>query len=105
MYYKLNKIELVENKDIIKSLSSIKRKSQRIIGFALENDNELANAKQKLKNKKLDAIVLNSLNDTGAGFNTDTNKISFITSDSIKDFALKNKTNVAEDILLEIFNI
>ena len=102
---KLNKIELVENKDIIKSLSSIKRKSQRIIGFALENDNELANAKQKLKNKKLDAIVLNSLNDTGAGFNTDTNKISFITSDSIKDFALKNKTNVAEDILLEIFNL
>ena len=102
---KLNKIELVENKDITKSLSSIKRKSQRIIGFALENDNELANAKQKLKNKKLDAIVLNSLNDTGAGFNTDTNKISFITSDSIKDFALKNKTNVAEDILLEIFNL
>lgn len=102
---KLNKIELVENKDIIKSLSSIKRKSQRIIGFALENDNELANAKQKLKNKKLDAIVLNSLNDTGAGFNSDTNKISFITSDSIKDFALKNKTNVAEDILLEIFNL
>ncbi len=102
---KFNKIDLVKNKDILKDLSSIKKENQKIIGFALETKNELDNAKNKLKNKNLDAIVLNSLNDFGAGFNDNTNKISFITSNSIKDFDLKNKIYVAKDILLEIFNL
>ena len=102
---KFNKIDLVKNKDILKDLSSIKKENQKIIGFALETKNELDNAKNKLKNKNLDAIVLNSLNDFGAGFNNNTNKISFITSNSIKDFDLKNKIYVAKDILLEIFNL
>ena len=102
---KFNKIDLVKNKDILKDLSSIKKENQKLIGFALETKNELDNAKNKLKNKNLDAIVLNSLNDFGAGFNNNTNKISFITSNSIKDFDLKNKIYVAKDILLEIFNL
>ena len=102
---KFIKIDLVKNKDILKDLSSIKKENQKIIGFALETKNELDNAKNKLKNKNLDAIVLNSLNDFGAGFNNNTNKISFITSNSIKDFDLKNKIYVAKDILLEIFNL
>ena len=102
---KFNKIDLVKNKDILKDLSSIKKENQKIIGFALETKNELDNAKNKLKNKNLDAIVLNSLNDFGAGFNNNTNKISFITSNSIKDFDLKNKIYVAKDILLEIYNL
>ena len=102
---KFNKIDLVKNKDILKDLSSIKKENQKIIGFALETKNELDNAKNKLKNKNLDAIVLNSLNDFGAGFNNNTNKISFITSNSIKDFDLKNKIYVAKDILLEVFNL
>ena len=102
---KFNKIDLVKNKDILKDLSSIKKENQKIIGFALETKNEFDNAKNKLKNKNLDAIVLNSLNDFGAGFNNNTNKISFITSNSIKDFDLKNKIYVAKDILLEIFNL
>ena len=98
-------IELKQNKDIIKTLGSIKDKNQKLIGFALETDAEIKNAKIKLKNKNLDAIVLNSLNINGAGFNSDTNKISFITSTLIKDFPLKNKRNVAKDVLLEIFNL
>ena len=98
-------IELKQNKDIIKTLGSIKDKNQKLIGFALETDDEIKNAKIKLKNKNLDAIVLNSLNVNGAGFNLDTNKISFITSTLIKDFPLKNKRNVAKDVLLEIFNL
>ena len=98
-------IELKQNKDIIKTLGSIKDKNQKLIGFALETDDEIKNAKIKLKNKNLDAIVLNSLNVNGAGFNSDTNKISFITSTLIKDFPLKNKRNVAKDVLLEIFNL
>tara|TARA_Y100000994_G_scaffold71900_1_gene58915 strand:- start:38 stop:1240 length:1203 start_codon:yes stop_codon:yes gene_type:complete len=98
------KLDLVKNVDILKELS-LKRKNQKIIGFSLETDNELINAKNKLMDKNLDAIVLNSLNDNGAGFNCDTNKISFITSKSVKDFSLKSKNHVAKDILLEIFNL
>ena len=70
-----------------------------------ETDNELKNATKKLKNKNLDAIILNSLNDEGAGFNFSTNKISFITSSYLKDFTVKTKKDVAKDILLEIFSL
>lgn len=98
-------LELVKNKDILKFFSQKKRKQQKVIGFSLETDNELKNATQKLKNKNLDAIILNSLNDEGAGFNFSTNKISFITSNYVKDFSIKSKKDVAKDILLEIFSL
>ena len=74
-----------------------------MIGFALETENEIENAKHKIQKKNLDAIVLNSLNDKGAGFGTDTNKITFITSDFYEiKFELKSKTEVAFDILEQI---
>ena len=98
-------LELIKNKDILNFLTSIKRKGQKVIGFSLETENELKNATKKLKNKNLDAIILNSLNDEGAGFNLPTNKISFITSSNLKDFTVKTKKDVAKDILLEVFNL
>ena len=98
-------LELVKNKDILKFLASKKGKGQKVIGFSLETENELKNANDKLKNKNLDAIILNSLNDKGAGFNLPTNKISFITSSYLKDFTVKTKKDVAKDILLEVFNL
>ena len=95
-------IDLVKNKDILLSLG-VQKKKQFLVGFALETENELENAKQKLKRKNLDAIVLNSLNDSGAGFTTDTNKISFIDKNlRVKTFKLKTKTAVAFDIITEI---
>ena len=92
-------MELVKNKDILKFLSSKKRKQQKVIGFSLETDNELKNATKKLKNKNLDAIILNSLNDEGAGFNFSTNKISFITSNYVKYFYIKSKKYFSKYIL------
>ena len=98
-------VQLIKNKDILKSLASKKTKGQKVIGFSLETEDELINATKKLKNKNLDAIILNSLNDEGAGFNLPTNKISFITSNYLKDFTVKTKKDVAKDILLEVFNL
>ena len=98
-------LRLVKNKDILKSLALKKTKGQKVIGFSLETEDELKNATKKLKNKNLDAIILNSLNDKGAGFNLPTNKISFITSSYLKDFTVKTKKDVAKDILLEVFNL
>ncbi|MFK5972733.1 MAG: bifunctional phosphopantothenoylcysteine decarboxylase/phosphopantothenate--cysteine ligase CoaBC [Flavobacteriaceae bacterium] len=95
-------IELVKNKDILHSLGE-KKESQYLAGFALETENELENAKGKLKKKNLDAIILNSLNDAGAGFGKDTNKITFIDKNlQIKPFDLKTKAAVATDILNKI---
>ena len=95
-------IELVKSKDILLSLGE-QKKSQYLVGFALETKNELENAKGKLKKKNLDAIVLNSLNDAGAGFGKNTNKITFIDKNlRIKPFDLKTKAEVAVDILNEI---
>lgn len=95
-------IALEPTKDILASLGAIK-KNQYLVGFALETNNELENAKSKLKRKNLDAIVLNSLQDKGAGFATDTNKITII-DDSFneKSFQLKSKKEVAKDIIAEI---
>ena len=98
-------IDLVNNKDILSYLSTLRTKKQKIIGFALETNDELINAQKKLKSKNIDAIVLNSMNDYGSGFNFDTNKISFITSKNVKHFKLKTKNNVAKDILFEIYNL
>ncbi|MCL7763117.1 bifunctional phosphopantothenoylcysteine decarboxylase/phosphopantothenate--cysteine ligase CoaBC [Polaribacter sp. Z014] len=95
-------IELESTKDILASLGEIKE-NQFLVGFALETNNELENAKGKLKRKNLDAIVLNSLQDKGAGFATDTNKITIIDKDlNEKSFELKSKEEVAKDILDEI---
>lgn len=95
-------IDLVKNKDILLSLG-INKKHQFLVGFALETENELENAKAKLKKKNLDAIILNSLNDEGAGFAGDTNKITFIDKNSqIIAFDLKTKAKVAQDIFNEI---
>jgi phosphopantothenoylcysteine decarboxylase/phosphopantothenate--cysteine ligase len=78
----------------------VKKANQISIGFALENENELEYAKSNLKRKNLDFIVLNSLNDSGAGFNTDTNKITIINNkDEIFRFELKSKNLVAIDII------
>ena len=93
---------MVKNKDILLSLGKNK-KNQFLVGFALETENELENALGKLERKNLDAIILNSLNDTGAGFGKNTNKITFIDKNSsIKTFELKTKAAVASDILSEI---
>lgn len=92
-------IELEPTFDILASLGKIK-KNQLLVGFALETQNELENAKKKLNKKNLDFIVLNSLNDDGAGFGSNTNKICIIDrNEKIKRFELKSKTEVAKDIL------
>lgn len=95
-------LTLVKNKDILFSLGTIKT-NQFLVGFALETENEQRNALGKLIRKNLDAIVLNSLNDKGAGFGKDTNKITFIDkNEQIKTFPLKSKAEVAQDIISEI---
>lgn len=92
-------IQLTPNPDIAASLGKKKNK-QLLAGFALETDNEQLNAEEKLKKKKLDFIVLNSLKDEGAGFQKDTNKISIIHSDGNRtDYPLKAKKEVASDII------
>jgi len=95
------RIDLVKNPDILKTFGQLK-KQQFLVGFALETNNEIENAKQKLNKKNLDFIVLNSLQDKGAGFKNNTNKISIITKDDIKRFDVKPKSEVAKDIFNEI---
>jgi phosphopantothenoylcysteine decarboxylase/phosphopantothenate--cysteine ligase len=99
-------IKLVKTPDILKDLGERKKANQVLVGFALETDNELSNAQGKLKNKNLDFIVLNSLQDKGAGFGTDTNKITIIDKQgTIKKFKLKSKADVAKDIVNKIASI
>lgn len=93
-------LELVKNPDIAATLGAMKSDGQILVGFALETDNELANATEKLERKNLDMIVLNSLRDKGAGFRTDTNKISICRRDgSCVAYELKPKKLVAVDII------
>ncbi len=95
-------LELEKTKDILKSLGSIKE-HRFLVGFALETDNEIDNAKSKLKSKNLNLIVLNSLQDDGAGFGGSTNKITLITDEGdMMTFDLKSKAEVATDILNQI---
>ena len=95
-------IELENTKDILASLGAIK-KHQFLVGFALETNNELENAKGKLKAKNLNLIVLNSLNDKDAGFKTETNKVTFIDDkENVHEFQLKSKADVAADLMNEI---
>ena len=98
----ITSLELVKTVDILESLGK-KKTSQILIGFALETDNELSNAKEKIKKKNLDAIVLNSLADKGAGFQHSTNKITFIPAKGEQTaYPLKDKSEVAMDILTQI---
>lgn len=93
-------IELVKTIDIAKELGLKKKSSQLNIGFALETEAELEHAQQKIKTKNFDLIVLNSLNDKGAGFGHDTNKITIIDNENnIQHFELKSKKEVAKDII------
>lgn len=95
-------LELIKTKDILASLGDIKT-NQFLVGFALETDNELENAKGKLKKKNLDLIVLNSLKDAGAGFKSDTNKVTFIDDEEqVTEYQLKSKAEVANDLLNKI---
>lgn len=93
-------IRLVKNPDIAASLGEMKHPGQILVGFALETDNERSHAADKLARKHLDMIVLNSLRDKGAGFGTDTNKITLLFADGREaaDFALCSKQQVATDI-------
>jgi phosphopantothenoylcysteine decarboxylase/phosphopantothenate--cysteine ligase len=93
-------LELEPTRDIAAELGKAKRPGQVLAGFALETSNETSNAREKLKRKNFDFIVLNSLNDKGAGFGFDTNKISILERDNnIRIFELKSKKEVALDII------
>lgn len=99
-------LDLVKNPDIAADLGKMKQAGQLLIGFALETNDEESNAQSKLTKKNFDFIVLNSLRDAGAGFNHDTNKISILFSNNKKrDFELKSKMAVAEDILQAIADL
>lgn len=99
-------IHLMKNPDIAATLGKSKRAGQLLVGFALETDNEEVNAVDKLHRKNLDMIVLNSLKDVGAGFGTDTNKVTIFTSTGRQSqFALKSKTEVAADIVDSIVSL
>jgi len=99
-------IELKKTTDILATLGRQKNEGQLLVGFALETTDEENYAKEKLKKKNLDLIVLNSLNDKGAGFKTDTNKITIFNKDLVKTtFETKLKTDVAKDICAEIIKL
>jgi phosphopantothenoylcysteine decarboxylase/phosphopantothenate--cysteine ligase len=92
-------IQLKPTKDIAASLGATKKEGQILVGFALETNDEAVNAKGKLERKNFDFIVLNSLNDKGAGFRVDTNKITIIDKEGATPYPLKNKSEVAADII------
>ena len=99
-------ISLLKNTDILSEMALKKTAKQFVVGFALETENELENAKEKLKSKNLDMIVLNSLNNKGAGFEHNTNKITIIDKqNNIFDFELKDKSEVAKDIIAKIMDL
>ena len=95
-------LELQPTQDIAAALGRMKREGQVMVGFALETDHEQDNARRKLENKNLDFIVLNSLNDKGAGFQVDTNKVTIIDRDGQTSFETKSKREVAEDIIEKV---
>lgn len=94
-------LELEKTQDILLSMGE-KKQHQFLIGFALETENEEENAQKKLQKKNLDFIVLNSLQDKGAGFQQETNKVRIIDKDKVQSYELKSKEKVAKDILKEL---
>ena len=99
-------ISLEKTVDILAEMGNKKNDKQFIVGFALETDNEVENAKDKLKRKNLDMIVLNSLNNKGAGFQHNTNKITIIDkANIISNFELKDKSEVAKDVINKIIEL
>lgn len=97
-------LKLVKTEDILRTVGAQKRDNQVVVGFALETENGIANAKKKLHTKNIDLIVLNEMNESGVGFKTKTNKISIIDkNDEITEFELKPKTEVALDVLNAIY--
>ena len=99
------KLELQPTQDIAAALGAIKKKKQLLVGFALETDNEMKNAKDKMERKNLDLIVLNSLQDEGAGFRVDTNKVTIIDRHhGLTSYGTKSKREVAEDIVERIIH-
>ena len=99
-------LELTKTRDILKHLGEVKTDQQVLVGFALETNNEIEYAQRKLAEKNADMIVLNSLNDTGAGFGFDTNKITiFEKSGAVHHFETKLKVEVANDIVNTIIQL
>ncbi len=99
-------LDLTKTTDIAASLGQRKRKNQVLVGFALETNNEMANAQSKLERKNFDFIVLNSMQDKGATFGHDTNKVTIISKDNkIHNYELKSKDDVARDILDLVLDI
>jgi phosphopantothenoylcysteine decarboxylase/phosphopantothenate--cysteine ligase len=99
-------LRLKPTKDIAETLGKMKKKSQILAGFALETHDEIENASAKLKRKNLDIIILNSIQDRGAGFGYDTNKITIIDrNNNIDKFELKSKEEAARDILDKIVSM
>ena len=98
-------LELTPTKDIAKALGQMKKQNQVMVGFALETNDEENHAKEKLQKKNLDFIVLNSLQDEGAGFQHNTNKVTFIDKDGKTRFPLKSKRDVAKDIVNKLVTI
>jgi phosphopantothenoylcysteine decarboxylase/phosphopantothenate--cysteine ligase len=97
-------LKLVKTDDILKSVGSKKTDNQVVVGFALETENGMDNAKKKLHTKNIDLIVLNEMNESGVGFKTKTNKVSIITKDDkVTEFDLKPKNEVALDVLDAIY--
>ena len=97
-------IKLVKTEDILKSVGKVRTDNQTSVGFALETENGLENAKKKLHTKNIDLIVLNEMNESGVGFKTKTNKVSIITKDdNVTTYELKPKNEVALDILNAIY--
>ncbi len=95
-------LHLQPTHDIAAALGAMKRDGQKLVGFALETTDELQNAEQKLRRKNLDFIVLNSLREEGAGFGVDTNKVYILSPEGRKDYPLKSKQDVAQDIIDEL---
>ncbi len=95
-------LRLKPTRDIAAALGRMKQPHQHLVGFALETNDETAHAQDKLRRKNLDFIVLNSLRDAGAGFRHDTNKVTIISNNNIKEYPLKSKAEVAKDIVDEL---
>ena len=98
-------LRLKPTHDIAAALGRMKQPHQHLVGFALETNDETAHAQDKLRRKNLDFIVLNSLRDAGAGFRHDTNKVTIISDNDIKEYPLKSKAEVAKDIVDELVRV